>query len=180
MKLFRRALRFVLRILDGRASPSNRGMKCRPLTRFDLRSRARDLTLRQTTRLFELVQLRSVIRDMSYYYSNNSAEQDPLLPEDAGAPEIHGSRPQSINYEETEVFDEDEKPQRQLLNDVWPMIFGLCIFLSLAFAFLPEDTDPNQRPEPTTIEQRVNRILTDTPLIGTYLKLHDILVLTSS
>jgi hypothetical protein len=144
-----------------------------------LASFARDKVRRQTTRLLTRT-TSPVICDMSYYYNNRTTEQDPLLPRDEGAPEIHGSRPQSINYEETEVFEEDEKPQRQPFKDVLPLIFGICILLSLAFIFLPEDTSRGQKPEPTTIEQRVNRILTDTPLIGTYLKLYDILVLTSS
>jgi membrane dipeptidase len=118
---------------------------------------------------------------MSYYYSNNAAEQDPLLPNDKGAPEILGSRPQSINYEEeTEVSEEDEKPQRQLFSDALPLIFSICILVILAFTFLSEDTNGSQRPEPKTIEQRVNRILTDTPLIGMFLKLYDTLILRTS
>jgi membrane dipeptidase len=105
---------------------------------------------------------------MSYY-----TEQDPLLPKDKGAPEIHGSRPQSIKNvgndanEEAEVFeDDDDTPRRKILGDIMPLIFGLCLLFSLALIFLPEDIFGDQRPVPKTVEQRVNKILTDTPLIG--------------
>jgi membrane dipeptidase len=125
----------------------------------------------------------SITCDMSYYFSNNSTEHDSLLPKDEGAPEIHGSRPQSINevYDiETEVFEEDEKPKRQLLNDAFSMIFGLCVLLSLALIFSPGDPSRIQEPNPKTVEQRVNRILTDTPLIGIQPKKSYIAVLIPS
>ena len=103
---------------------------------------------------------------MSYYYT----EQDPLLPKDKGAPEIHGSRPQSINNvgnEEAEVFEEDDDPpRRKILGDIMPLIFGLCLLFSFALIFLPEDILGDERPVPKTVEQRVNKILTNTPLIG--------------
>jgi membrane dipeptidase len=103
---------------------------------------------------------------MSYYYT----EQDPLLPKDKGAPEIHGSRPQSINNvgnEEAEVFEEDDDtPRRNILENIMPLIFGLCLLFSFALIFLPEDILGDERPVPKTVEQRVNKILTDTPLIG--------------
>ena len=102
---------------------------------------------------------------MSYY-----TEQDPLLPKDKGAPEIHGSRPQSIKNvgnEEAEVFeDDDDTPRRKILGDIMPLIFGLCLLFSFALIFLPEDILGDERPVPRTVEQRVNKILTDTPLIG--------------
>jgi membrane dipeptidase len=104
---------------------------------------------------------------MSYY-----SEQDPLLPKDAGAPEIQGSRPQSIKNvgaQEAEVFEDvqdDNTQRRKILGDIMPLIFGLCLLLSFVLIFLPEDILGDRRPVPRTIEQRVNRILTDTPLIG--------------
>jgi membrane dipeptidase len=103
-----------------------------------------------------------------------STEQDPLLPKDEPAPEIHGSRPQSINNvyivntEVVEVPDNNVEPRRSI-NDLVAMIFGLCLFLSLVLTFLPADFFDGLlgKPAPLTVEQRVNKILTDTPLIGT-------------
>ena len=105
---------------------------------------------------------------MSYY-----TEQDPLLPKDEGAPEIHGSRPQSIKNvgneeaQEAEVFEDDEdSSRRQILANIMPFIFGLCLLISFALIFLPENIFGDEKPVPKTVEQRVNQILADTPLIG--------------
>jgi hypothetical protein len=107
---------------------------------------------------------------MAYY-----KETDPLLPNDRGAPEIHGSRASSINNVvviETGVNEEDGQPQRprRAADDLMAVIFGLCLLVSLALMFSPDgwfdDILGDRRPAPQTIEQRVNRILTDTPLIG--------------
>jgi len=105
---------------------------------------------------------------MAYY-----SEQDPLLPKDKQSPEIQGSRPQSLNnvvyVTETERNDKDEENQREGINNL--RFFILLIFLISAFALLIWVPDPSAwlgdtRPEPKTIEERVNRILSDTPLIG--------------
>ncbi|KAH9208928.1 membrane dipeptidase-like protein [Leptodontidium sp. 2 PMI_412] len=95
-----------------------------------------------------------------------SSEQDPLLPGDKRSPEIHGSRPQSINdeYVKEEILD-DTRARRSIWSDIAPMIFGLCIFSSLVMIFMPSDLLRDDRPIPKTISQRVNRILEDTPLI---------------
>lgn len=106
---------------------------------------------------------------MSYY-----SEQDPLLPNDKQAPEIQGSRPQSIkdvNALEPELGgarnDETADPRtRQSFNDVLILILGLCFFLMLGFMFVPDDALGGWQPGPRTIEQRVNKILINTPLIG--------------
>ena len=102
---------------------------------------------------------------MSYY-----TEQDPLLPKDKGAPEIQGSRPQSIKdvgVQEAEVCEHDDDiPRRKIFGDIMPLIFGFCLLFSFALIFLPEGILGDERPVPRTVEQRVNRILTDTPLIG--------------
>lgn len=96
-----------------------------------------------------------------------SSEQDPLLPGDKRSPEIHGSRPQSINdeYVKEEILD-DTRARRSIWSGIAPMIFGLCIFSSLVMIFMPSDLLGDDRPIPKTISQRVNRILEDTPLIG--------------
>ncbi len=102
---------------------------------------------------------------MSYF-----TEQDPLLPKAERSPEIQGSRPSSINDicdVENRISEGDHQPARQVFNDFMAMIFGLCVIVSFAFIFLPDDVVRDRRPIPKTIEERVNRILTDTPLIGT-------------
>ena len=100
---------------------------------------------------------------MSHY-----SEQDPLLPKDKGAPEIHDSRPQSISdVTVQEVLEKDEDmPRRHSFGSLMPVILGLCLVLSFAFLFLSKDTLGDERPAPRTIEQRVSKILTNTPLIG--------------
>ena len=107
---------------------------------------------------------------MAYKYST---ERDPLLPNDKRAPEIQGSRPQSINNEyaiEERVSDDDNSPQRNGLNDLMAVIFGICLFGILFLVVFPDgplgDLFGDRRPTPKTLEDRVNRILEDTPLIG--------------
>ena len=102
---------------------------------------------------------------------NYYTEQDPLLPKGKGAPEIQGSRPQSINDEE-QVSDDDNQPRRNGLSDFMAIIFGICFFGSVFLILFPGgplgDLFGDQRPAPKTLEERVNRILEDTPLIGIY------------
>ena len=113
---------------------------------------------------------------MAYNYYN---EGDPLLPKDKGAPEIQGSRPQSIHNEyviEEQGSDDDDRPRRNGLNDFVAILFAICfcasIFLILLF---PDgtlgDLFGDKRPAPKTLKERVNRILEDTPLIGTFFDL---------
>src|ERR1700710_2126422 len=110
---------------------------------------------------------------MSYY-----SEQDPLLPKDKPSPEIHGSRPQSINNvyvteagAPVEVIekDDDGEPPRFTRNELPTIMFGLCFFLFISLVVFPylDDVLGDGRPKPKTIDERVNRILMDTPLIGT-------------
>jgi membrane dipeptidase len=102
---------------------------------------------------------------MSYYLA--PTEEDPLLPKTKGAPEIQGSRPQSINHE---LIGEDSSQRQQtgfggLIHCVIGILFFVLLFLTLA----PEALDDflgDRRPTPKTLEERVDRILTDTPLIG--------------
>jgi len=111
---------------------------------------------------------------MSYY-----TEEDPLLPRDRQAPEIHGSRPQSIKEDyiisETDQLSNDDeldvgRRNRRTFSDYMGMVLGLCVFSSLILMTIPDgifrDIFRDRRPAPQTIEQRVNKILTDTPLIG--------------
>jgi membrane dipeptidase len=103
---------------------------------------------------------------MSTYYS----EQDPLLPKNKGAPEIQGSRPQSINNDDVQEAAPEKQIRRNAPGNfsIVPLIFGF--FLSLGLFFFGdevlEDLFPEKRPNPKTIEERVSRILSDTPLIG--------------
>lgn len=109
--------------------------------------------------------------EMSYQPS----ELDPLLPKDKPAPEIHGSRPTSFNgdigdveIQRQECVDEAERgveraPTRKLINNFMTFVLGLCILVSFWFIVLPDDI---WREKPKTLEGRVNRILTETPLIG--------------
>lgn len=114
---------------------------------------------------------------MSYY----SSEQDPLLPKGSKAPEITCSRPESLNdgsyLESHEELEEAERPQRAL-SDLVSLIFGLCLILGFAIILLPDDFLDGllPKPIPTTINQRVTKILADTPLIG---KLSNCSTLTS-
>ena len=107
---------------------------------------------------------------MSYY-----SEQDPLLPNDKQAPEIQGSRPQSFKDVTVSQAELGHTPQadasndehtRSTFNDIFVLFLGLCFFLTLGFMFVPDDALGGWEPGPRTIEQRVNKILTNTPLIG--------------
>ena len=110
---------------------------------------------------------------MSYY-----SEQDPLLPNDKQAPEVQGSRPQSfkdVTISQAELGhhpDADasnDEHSRSTINDVLVLFAGLCFFLTLGFMFVPDDPLGGWQPGPRTIEQRVNKILTNTPLIGRFI-----------
>ena len=102
-------------------------------------------------------------------------EQDPLLPIDKPAPEIQGSRPQSIKDVgdvETQPQDNHVRPPRSLLDNLMTMMIGLCAVAVIIVIFMPEwflgDIGGDWRPPPRTLEERVARILTDTPLIGKF------------
>jgi membrane dipeptidase len=107
---------------------------------------------------------------MSYY-----SEQDPLLPNDKSAPEIQGSRPQSfkdVTASEAEQGrtsrTEVDELTKNAFNDVLILMLALCFFLVLGFTFVPDDAFDGWQPGSRTIEQRVNKILTNTPLIGMF------------
>lgn len=103
------------------------------------------------------------------------SEQDPLLPGDKGAPEIHGSRASSIydnSFTVNERPTEEDGQQRQQpasRGKLLELVIYFAVYVALLFVsgsfFLGQLGD--QRPEPKTLEERVDRVLSDTPLIGT-------------
>lgn len=99
---------------------------------------------------------------MAYNYYT---EGDPLLPKDKGAPEI---------VEEDGSDDDGQLRSRgNGLNNLLATVFGICFFASIFLVLLNPDGplgDPfgEQRPLPRTMEERVDRVLQDTPLIGIY------------
>jgi membrane dipeptidase len=117
--------------------------------------------------------------------SNYYTETDPLLPNDKGAPEIQGSRPQSINNDYLYVIEEQDpgdenQPRRESLGEglseglrsFAPMIFIFFFFILIFVTIFPDDSlgdlFGDKRPTPKTLDGRVTRILEDTPLIGMY------------
>lgn len=99
-------------------------------------------------------------------------EVDPLLPNDKGAPEILGSRPQSINDGGNEEQGLEDNLRHNVRSNIMPIIFGICFFASISLVLFPDGflgrLLGDRRPVPKTLEQRVNRILEDTPLIGAF------------
>ncbi|KAG0645298.1 dipeptidase [Hyphodiscus hymeniophilus] len=108
---------------------------------------------------------------MAYNYYK---EVDPLLPNDKRAPEIQGSRPQSINDEyiiEEQVSDDKRELRRKRngLADLMALVFGIAFFASIILVLFPDgplgDLFGDKPPTPKTLDERVTRILEDTPLI---------------
>lgn len=99
-------------------------------------------------------------------------DQDPLLPKGDGSPEIHGSRPQSINNV-SGTFEKNEigQPTRVSIKGLPTFIVSLCFVLGISLMLFPylDGLLGEIRPHPSTIEERVNRILTETPLIGKFI-----------
>jgi len=99
------------------------------------------------------------------------SERDPLLPQTNQSPEIHTSRPQSINYDadispgKAEAQDNDE-PARRIFNDAMALVLGICIFISFGLVAFHDEIFKDKEPMPDTLHGRVERILTNTPLIG--------------
>lgn len=116
----------------------------------------------------------------------SSYETDPLLPRDKPAPEIQGSRPQSIIYNDDAYQPdslnaeararEDDEPSQAI--NVLGLIIALFTACGIALILFPELLRALMREmpsKPQTIDQRVNRILSETPLIGIF---HPLLNLT--
>lgn len=106
------------------------------------------------------------------------SEQDPLLPKAKQAPEIQGSRPSSIKSIEDEeaASKRSSEPAKTVLDGLMALLVGLCALLLFAVLVFPESfggTLPDDhKPAPKTLEQRVSRILSTTPLIGNYIITH--------
>jgi membrane dipeptidase len=98
-------------------------------------------------------------------------ETDPLLPRNRPAPEIQGSRPPSINEVTTEnAISPDAgsaRRSRMGLGDIYALLVGLIILAFFAILLFPNGFKDVLGNEPQTIDERVNSILTRTPLIGT-------------
>lgn len=104
----------------------------------------------------------------------NYSEQDPLLPKDKQAPEIQGSRPSSIQGIEDEeaASKRFSEPAKGTSSGIVALLVGTCVLLLFSVLVFPESfgrTLPDdQKPLPKTLEQRVSRILANTPLIGNW------------
>lgn len=99
------------------------------------------------------------------------SEEDPLLPRNIHAPEIHTSRPQSIKEayinpvaEEPRVDELAAGRPRKSFSNYITLTVGLCLIAWLLLATIPDslfkDVFGGKRLEPQTVEQRVNKILT--------------------
>lgn len=108
---------------------------------------------------------------------NHYTEEDSLLPKYKGAPEIKGSRPQSINddivEEQVSDYDGQIRTSEKSPSNWIHVLFGICFFASIFLILLyPDgplgDLFGEHRPVPKTLQERVDRVLEDTPLIGTY------------
>jgi hypothetical protein len=105
----------------------------------------------------------------------HSKEQDPLLPKDSGAPEVdQGSRPPSIEnvYATREELEKGvDQRARKRLNMLFFVVLKLCFVVGLGLILLSaffREHFLGDKPRPDTLEERVNRILSETPLIGNW------------
>jgi hypothetical protein len=105
-----------------------------------------------------------------------SSEEDPLLPRNKGAPEIHYGSVADNSYEQqgqevddkgTQLSDSRSSPLRAFFT-----LFTIVVSFALLITFLTPDgihipswKDPF-RTEPRSLEARVNKILSENPLIG--------------
>lgn len=95
--------------------------------------------------------------------ATTSKETDPLLPNDKGSPEITGDREESHEEYETEDNIEETPSWKRL----W--IHGYYCFAILAFAYLATAIYYSldyTKTAPLTLDERVAKILSETPLIG--------------
>lgn len=102
-----------------------------------------------------------------------SKEDDPLLPKAPSAPEISRSRPQSFKdgnetyyFKEIQIEDEDPGSHDRTFFHECVTVLALCAVFSLIFIFYPQETSDDISPITGTLDERVARILTETPLIG--------------
>lgn len=109
---------------------------------------------------------------MSSYYNE---EHDPLLPNGPKAPEISSrSRPEGLNHNDSNSVPDsrggivEEKRQQETSKDFLTVLLKLCFVLGAAYILLPINflSGVLPGPIPLTIDQRVTKILSNTPLIG--------------
>jgi membrane dipeptidase len=100
-----------------------------------------------------------------------ATETDLLLPRDKPAPEIHGSSSRIINVEATGVdaaeIDIDERP-RIGVNEIIGFCAAILTVSFILIAIIPDGFFKHLFPgwhQPLTLDGRVSKILTDTPLI---------------
>lgn len=104
-------------------------------------------------------------------------EQDPLLSRDKSSSEIKVSNPTSQTEQKEDNqndFGSTTSRGKRSFNDLMAVVLGLCSALILTMLVLPngfiDDTFPRGWPfghqNPKTIEERVDKILLHTPLIG--------------
>ncbi len=104
-----------------------------------------------------------------------SSEIDPLLPQTRSAPEISGHGfPQPASNEDQRLEDHEESmsPSSNAYSSLRRSIalFTIVVFLSLFIAVVlsggPRSKDENRQRDNATIAARVDKILSQTPLIG--------------
>lgn len=96
-------------------------------------------------------------------------EQDPLLPPERSSPEIKDSKETQNGCDEP-TNGRGKRP----FSDLMAAVLGLCSLLILTMLIIPDgfvdDVFNHHWPfgnqEPKTVEERVDRILSETPLIG--------------
>lgn len=97
-------------------------------------------------------------------------ETDPLLPRNRPAPEIQGSRPQSINESiRGDIISPDDgitSRPRMRLGDIYALLMGLIALAFFAILLFPNGFNDVLNDGPQSINERVNSILVRTPLIG--------------
>jgi hypothetical protein len=107
------------------------------------------------------------------------SEEDPLLPRGRPTPEISGDGYPKLQIYQQEIYVNDEDndsyeptDNASALNSILAVF---TVFLGVAFLILLLYSD-NYRPpwrlptsKPMTVEARVQKILTETPLIGRHL-----------
>lgn len=100
-------------------------------------------------------------------------EQDPLLPRDKSAPEISYSQDEIRNTYSESVSDEEAEMEfvrrRRGLTDLLALfsLFATAVIFYVLFRSTEwNHSGDDHSAGPKTIEHRVNRILSTTPLIG--------------
>lgn len=113
-----------------------------------------------------------------------ASETDPLLPQGSSAPEISGygfSRPSKARYqpqkiviEQTEYAKDEDVEDRstegfsplRILLTLFTIVVGLAVFVTLLLPGTLDTPWRGPKDDTRTIEARVNKILTENPLIG--------------